>query len=229
MTTPVYYNPLQLTSKQLDTLLSKGWYRMHQSVFTTNYIFMDNKTLRVFWLRYSLQKLQFSKKQRKLLQQNQRFKVTNKPMAITEELEHLYALYKTAISFEPSPSVTDWLYGEDDDKKIFDTHIIEIRDGEKLIAAGIYDKGNRSIAGIMNFYHPEYRKLSLGKYLVLLKAQYAMASHLKWYYPGYITHGYPAFDYKLFVGEPNIEVFVPELNGWYQYNTDMLNAVAGNI
>lgn len=150
-------------------------------------------------------------------------------MAITEELEHLYALYKTAISFEPSPSVADWLYGEDDDKKIFDTHIIEIRDGDKLIAAGIYDKGNRSIAGIMNFYHPEYRKFSLGKYLVLLKAQYAMASRFKWYYPGYITHDYPAFDYKLFVGEPNIEALVPELNGWHPYNTDMLNAVAGNI
>ncbi|MBX3254416.1 MAG: hypothetical protein KF862_09770 [Chitinophagaceae bacterium] len=230
MTTPVYYNPEHLYHEQLDALLSMGWYRMHQSVFTTTHIFMEDRSLRVFWLRYVIPALQFSKKQQKLLQQNQRFSVVNKPIIITDEMEELYALYKTVIAFEPSPSVAEWLYGEEGDKGIFDTHVIEIRDADKLIAAGIYDKGKNSIAGIMNFYHPQYRKFSLGKYLVLLKVQYAKAFHCKWYYPGYITYGYPAFDYKLFLGEPNVEVFLPELYGWHPYNKDVIsNLGSGSI
>jgi len=199
---------------------------MHQSIFTTNYIFLEDRSLRVFWLRYGLKTLQFSKKQQKLLQQNQRFEVINKPAIITEELEELYSLYKTAILFEPAPSVKGWLFDEEENRNIYDTHLIEIRDAGKLVAAGIYDKGSNSIAGIMNFYHPEYKKYSLGKYLVLLKAQFAKNAHYKYYYPGYITHGYPAFDYKLFLGEQNTEMFIPELNGWYRYNLDLIEDIS---
>lgn len=225
MTNPVYYNPEHLTAEQLDALLAMGWYRMHQSVFTTNYIFIEDKTLRVFWLRYPVQAMEFSKKHEKLLKQNIRFEVINKQISITEELENLYSLYRTAIAFEPSPTVASWLYGEEPDKSIYDTHLFEIRDDGRLIAAGIYDNGKNSIAGIMNFYHPEYKKFSLGKYLVLLKAQYARASQRKWYYPGYITFGYPVFDYKLFLGEQNTEMFLPELNGWYRYNKNLVNTL----
>lgn len=229
MTPPVYYNPESLTSDQLDALLAMGWYRMHQSIFTTNHIFLEDRTLRVFWLRYVLKTLQFSQKQQKLLRQNQRFKVINKPVTITEELEDLYRSYKTVISFEPAPSVAGWLFDEEENKNIYDTHIIEIRDSGKLIAAGIYDKGRNSIAGIMNFYHPDYRKYSLGKYLVLLKAQLAKNTHYKWYYPGYITYGYPAFDYKLLLGEQHTEMFLPELNGWCSYNSEMVNTLGETI
>lgn len=225
MTNPVYYNPEHLSAEQLDTLLAMGWYRMHQSIFTTNYIFIEDKTLRVFWLRYPVQAIQLSKKHEKLLQQNKRFEIINKPLSVTVELEELYSFYKEAIAFEPSPSVQSWLYGEEQHKEIYNTHIFEIRDNGRLIAAGIYDNGKKSIAGIMNFYHPEYKKFSLGKYLVLLKAQYAKDSQRKWYYPGYITYGYPAFDYKLFLGEQNTEVLFPELNGWYRYNEKLINTL----
>lgn len=229
MTTPVYYNPEHLTYDQLDTLLSLGWYRMHQSVFTTNYIFIDGRTLRVFWLRYPLQAFQFSKKQQRLFRQNAGFTIINKPIVLTDELEDLYVHYKSSLSFEPATTIAEWLFGEERDKNIFDTHAIEVRDGDSLIAVGIYDLGKNSIAGIMNFYNPDYKKFSLGKYLVLLKAKHAMATNRHWYYPGYITYGYPAFDYKLFLGEENIEMFVPELNGWQGYNKTLVDHLTSNM
>ncbi|MEJ7659632.1 MAG: hypothetical protein WKG07_08390 [Hymenobacter sp.] len=44
---------------------------------------------------------------------------------------------------------------------------MEVRAEGHLIAAGIFDQGTRSLAGIVNFYDPDYRKYSLGKYLML--------------------------------------------------------------
>src|SRR6185436_10781282 len=100
------------------------------------------------------------------------------------------------------PTLQDFLlreiFIENVDHNLFDSEIIEIRDGGKLIAAGIYDKGSTAIEGIMNFYDPAYKKYILGKYLMLLKVQHAIENKMQFYYPGYIAYKYNKFDYKLF-------------------------------
>lgn len=226
MENPAYYSPSKLSGSQLDVFLSQGWYRMHQTVFTTKYIILNDIIYSVSWLRYNLSKFNFSNKLKKLLKQNSHFNVSIKPMVITQEVETLYSTYKASIKFDHSASVMHWLYGDDDaPENIFETNIIELRDGEKLIAAGIFDNGANSIAGIMNFYDPAYKKFSLGKYLILLKIRYAIQKGMQWYYPGYIVHGYPQFDYKLFVGEENAEMYIPEINDWHRYSTELIGAV----
>ncbi|MCC6290285.1 MAG: arginine-tRNA-protein transferase [Chitinophagaceae bacterium] len=223
---PAYHNSKKLNSTQLDTFLSQGWYRMHQSVFTTKYIILNDSTYNVFWLRYNLPGFNINKKLQKLIIQNRHFHISIKPMVITTELETLYKIYRSSIKFDHAESVKYWLYGEEAEKEnAFETNIIEIRDGSKLIAAGIFDNGYNSIAGIMNFYDPAYKKFSLGKYLILLKIKYAIEKGMHWYYPGYIVYGYPSFDYKLFVGEENIEIYIPEINSWYKYKKQLLETI----
>ncbi|MBN8790349.1 MAG: hypothetical protein J0I84_24975, partial [Terrimonas sp.] len=156
---PAYHNPNKLNGSQLDTFLSQGWYRMHQSIFTTKYIILNESIYNVFWLRYNLSKFNINKKLQKLIAQNSRFNITIKPIELTEELETLYTLYRSGIKFDHSESVKYWLYGGEQEKvNAFETNVIEIRDGGKLIAAGIFDNGDNSIAGIMNFYDPSYKK-----------------------------------------------------------------------
>lgn len=226
MDSPEYYTPRKISGIQLDTFLSQGWYRMHQTVFTTRYIILKESIYTVSWLRYNLRQLQLSKKLQKLLIQNNHFTISIKPVEITTELEILYADYKANIKFDHSESVKQWLFGEDTDQEnVFETNIIELRDKNKLIAAGIFDNGANSIAGIMNFYDPAYKKFSLGKYLILLKIQYAMQKGMHWYYPGYIVHGYPSFDYKLFVGEENSEIYIPDTNKWHKYSSELIHSI----
>ena len=76
----------------------------------------------------------------------------------------------------------------------------------------------------MNFYHPDYKKFSLGKYLMLIKIQYALQAEKKLYYPGYIVHNYPRFDYKLFVDSNAAEIYIPERQGWFPYDAALLEA-----
>ena len=100
---------------------------------------------------------------------------------------------------------------------VFNTYIIELRDGERLIAAGVFDRGDRSLAGILNFYDPNYRKHSLGKYLLLLKTDYARRLQLDYYYPGYLVCDYPKFDYKLFPCIAATEFFDSVGGRWQPY------------
>ncbi len=223
MTVPQFYAPRQLTHKQLDEFLARGWYRMHQTIFTTHYIADTENYYRVFWLRYNMRYYAHLKSNLRLMQRNKQFAVSLTPFVWSEALEHLYEQYKTSIDFEGAPSVKHWLFHEGIDTDIYDTHLLEIRDGQELIAAGIFDKGARSIAGIMNFYHPAYRKYSLGKYLMLLKANHALQEGYQYYYPGYLVYDYPKFDYKLFIGEEFTEVYIPELKKWLPYKQQLLD------
>ena len=217
--TGIYY-PEHITTSQLDTILERGWYRMGQGVFTCDYIIKEEIYYRVYWLRYQLKNLSLGSSQQQIIKRNRRFSVYNKPFELTEELEALYAAYKTGIDFDPSPSVRQWLF-KDDLKNIFDTWLVEVRDSGRLIAAGVFDQGEESISGIMGFYHPEYKKYSLGKYLLLLKTIYAQDAGKKWYYPGYLVQGLPKFNYKLFLDEKATQVFLPELNRWLPWKPEL--------
>jgi leucyl-tRNA---protein transferase len=219
----VYY-PEQLTGEELDAFLARGWYRMGQSIFTTHFISLADHAYRVYWFRYDLQKLKPGKAVKRLTKLNAHFDITIRSFEISGELEQLYSLYKTHIDFEAAQSVQYWLHG-DQVNNVFDTQLIEIRDNEVLIAAGVFDKGHESIAGILNFYHPDYKKFSLGKYLMLVKIQYALQAGKKLYYPGYIVQHYPRFDYKLFVDEQSAEIYLPEAGQWFLYK----NAFADTI
>ena len=86
--------------------------------------------------------------------------------------------------------------------------MIKIRDKNKLIAVGYFDKGFKSIAGIMNIYHPEYNMYSLGKFLMLQKLQYAQSHNMNFYYTGYISTQSTRFDYKTFPDQNAVEVLL---------------------
>ena len=142
---------------------------------------------------------------------------------MSSEIEELFTLYKTLIDFDAADTVAECLLGgAENNDNIYNTEMIEIRDGNKLIAVGFYDLGETSIAGILNFYHPQYRSNSLGKYLMLLKLDHAKKSGKKWYYTGYLAKGYPKFDYKLFPDIHATELFDRVGNRWIPFSWQLL-------
>ena len=210
-----------MTGIRLDFALSMGYFRMQQDVFTCRWVPFDDAIFPAYWLRIDLAAVRYGPKQSRLFRVNERFSTTVKPLIITAELEDLYARYRNGIDFDAPASVTSCLMGGTT-RTVFDSYVIEVRDGEKLVAAGIFDNGDESIAGIMNFYDPAYRKHSLGKYLMLLKMRYAQQQQKTYYYPGYIVGNYPKFDYKLFACEPATEVYDDHRGQWLPFSWDIL-------
>ncbi len=201
----------------LDNLLSHGWYRQGSTVFTTHFIspFGDDKNYRVFWLRYRVNTLKLTNKSSAIISSNKDFSVICKPFAYSEEIDLLHARYARSLKFYVSESLADKL--QDVDNRIFDTHIIEVRDGDKLIGCGIFDLGINAIEGIVNFFDPEYKKFSPGKFLIIQKYLYCLNNNINLYYPGYYSVDHPVFDYKLFLDKNATEVYVPEVGLWINY------------
>ena len=205
-----------IKSDVLDRFLAAGWYRMHGTVFTTNYVNEKDPTTRVYWLRYAVNNVRVSK-HKELIKRNAAFTAIYRGLVITKEMNDLYAAYYDSIEHDCSANLQGILGAQA--KSVFDSYVIEVRNGDKLIAAGIFDKGNDSIAGIVNFYHPDYKKYSLGKYLMLLKLQYCRDNKIGWYYPGYFGPELPKFSYKLFMDKTATEVFIPEVKKWIQFSS----------
>lgn len=201
----------------LDVFLQSGWYRYGDKIFTTDSFEDRGKKYDVYWLRYDVARLNPEKSYQKLARTNKQFQVRILPFRMTEELHALHELYFFHITFITSFTIEELL--TDVENKVFDSHMIEVRDGEKLIAAGIFDKGNQSIAGIKNFYHPDYKKYSLGKYLIWLKYRYCLQENIKWYYPGYFAPENKRFDYKLDFDKNATEVCEPlQRESWIPLN-----------
>jgi arginine-tRNA-protein transferase len=211
----------------LDFYLSQGYYRMHQNLFTCRFLPLDEGLYTVHWLRLVLPAVSFGAEQRRLLRINKRFAITLKSFYLTEEYEELYARYRRSISFDAPETVEAFLLAGAR-HNVFTTEVFEVRDGEQLIAVGVFDSGAYSLAGIMNFYDPTYRKQSLGKYLMLLKIQHAK-QHKLYYYPGYVVHNYPKFDYKLFACPAATEVFDCITRRWLPFSWDTVAAHSAEL
>lgn len=199
----------------LDDYLARGWFRMGMFIFTTRMLPVRGEDYPVYWLRYVVDKFPRRKSFDRLWKLNDRFTTTIRPLTITPELEALHGLYYDSILFSTAGTLREIL--ESDEGNIFDTQVIEVREDGKLIAAGIFDRGEQAISGIKCIYDPAYKKFSPGKFLILLKHRFCMEQGLRWYYPGYFSPTYPKFNYKLFIGKEAIEVYSSAKQAWVPY------------
>ncbi len=207
-------NPEILTPQDLDQYLERGWFRMGQTIFTTNFLSFKNQYYSAIWLRMTLDRPSIDRTFQKLSKRNAGFRVEFQKASITPTKEALYLSYKKNITFEPSASLHSLLFGKAT-HNIFDTQEVNIFDGKKLIASGFFDIGKMSAAGITSFYDPDYKKYSLGKYLIYLKIEYCRNRGLQFFYPGYFVPGYSLFDYKLEIGKHDLQYLDLTSSQWY--------------
>ncbi|NJB85632.1 arginine-tRNA-protein transferase [Lewinella marina] len=210
--------PFVLSPESLDWHLAKGWYRMGSTIFTTHFLFFQNRPFSAIWIRIDLQNFKFSRSQRKLLRKNaQLFDTAIAPRCIDEERERLYRKYADSFDGRLSPSVADSL--EDyDNEVLFNTWEVTVRDRvrQQLVASSYFDLGGRSAASILGIFDPDLKSFSLGYYTMLLEIEHCLQQGFRYYYPGYVVPGYQRFDYKLRLGKA--EYFDIRTEGWLPYN-----------
>ena len=195
--------PEIMLPEELDLYLSKGWYRMGQTIFTTHFLCFDDQFFSAIWIRLNVEKYRFRRSLRKLIRQNnRRFRTEVRKATLTIEKEYLYKRYKATFPGILAPSLKDSLL-DGEDFNVFNTNEVAVSDGDKLVALGCFDIGKERTASIMGIYDPDYSKYSLGFYTMLQEIQFCLISKKKFYYPGYVVPGYNRFDYKLRIGEVN--------------------------
>jgi len=217
-------HPEHLAPNDFDSFLSLGWYRMRQYIFTCSHLFdFSDKGLltgmrRVWWMRFSINQIVGHSSHQKLKKRNNHFRVQfGEHETNSAPQEALYTLYRNSIDFDGYPSLKDALFGIHETNRIYNSKSVSIYDGEKLIALGIFDLGERSASSQIHCYDPEYASYSLGKYLMLLTLDHLKSLGFEWYYPGYIFAGNPKMNYKLFAGKEAAEYFNPETGEWHSF------------
>jgi len=205
--------PESLSAAELDAYLEKGWFRMGQTIFTTNFLNFKDQYYSAVWLRIALDGASSDKTYGRLMKYNAGFRIEIQEMKITAAKEALFKKYKQRVSFEASSSLNQLMFGKSD-QNIYNTREINIYDGQKLIACGFFDTGSGSAAGITSFYDPAYKKHSLGKYLIYLKIEHCRQEGIRYFYPGYFVPGYSFFDYKLSIHTSSIQFLDLSSSRW---------------
>jgi arginine-tRNA-protein transferase len=208
-------SPLHISASELDDYLNRGWFRMTQTIFTTQFIHFKSEIFNTVWLRVALPSYHTDSAQLKLFKQNARFTTHIRSASITDEKENLYSRYRSSLSFQPSESLRQLLHGHSQELSIFDTYEVVVYDDDQLIAIGYFDIGKNSSAGIVSVYDPAYKKYSLGKFLIYKKMEYCQSLGMRHYYPGYFVPGYSYFDYKLSIATGALEFFELRNKQWF--------------
>lgn len=209
----------------IDRLLELGWYRMHQGIFTCSHVNLG-AIYPVHWLRFATASIAVTATHRRIRKKNTEFVYQIEdfnPNAIRVDHQLLHAHYRAFIDFDGANSIQECLLGDDyDGLNVFNTKCISVFYGAKLIAGGYFDIGRNSAASILHFFDPDFKKHSLGKYLILLTVDYLKQCGYAWYYPGYIVEGMPKMNYKLFLGT-DVEYYEPEIMQWQKFDFTKIN------
>lgn len=195
-----YYYPQTLSPDRLDRYLADGWFRGANMLCRSQLVCFEEDLYSVMNIRLNLEDYSFKKSLRKLKNQNGRiFQAEIGLASVNEAKEKLYQGQKHRFKGFVFNTLSQFLYS-DYWQSVFETYEVCVYDGDHLVAVSYFDVGKESVASILGLHDPAYQKYSLGMYTMLLEVQFAMASGMQFYYPGYVLDNYPKFDYKLRLG-----------------------------
>ena len=214
--------PLRIEAEELDSYLAAGWYRMGQYIFTTDFVEHDGVYFKTIWLRNCLEKFKATSSFNKLEKRNKEFQIEIIPFNYNNQYEELFQKYRSSLPPGRAGDLHSFLIGESP-YLIFNSLAINIYDSKNLIGAGVFDLGKKSAAGISSFYDPEYKKFSIGRYLIYKKIEYCQQNGYDYFYPGYFVPGIKAFDYKLEIGKESLEFYDMNKKEWKPISELSLN------
>lgn len=223
-----YYTPsANLHSEDLDHFLLKGWFRSGQSINTSTILNFKSRLYSPVRVRLPLKNYNFKKNLKKLWNKNKAFKTVCRPFLLSEEKESLYSYFENKYKNEVPVTLKKYLL-DSKENSIYNTYEVAVYNiNNELIAASFFDLGKKCLASILGIFNPDYKKYSLGIYTMLAEIQFGIDNGFEFYFPGYVTPGYPKFDYKLKIG--NIEYYEPLKDSWHVYEQMREEKLPSNI
>lgn len=144
---------------------------------------------------------------------NKEFTLEIVPFNYNQDYELLFQKYRSSLPPGRAGDLHSFLIG-DSPYLIYNSLVINIYDSGKLIGAGVFDLGKKSAAGISSFYDPDYKRCSIGRYLIYKKIEFCKQNGFDFFYPGYFVPGIKAFDYKLDIGKESLEFYDMDKDQW---------------
>jgi arginine-tRNA-protein transferase len=93
-------SPSYILPEELDTYLANGWFRMGQTIFTTQFLCFKDHLYNAIWLRVDLKKWEQDSYQQKLFKRNTHFRTEIRKATYSDQHAQLFQKYKEGVSFE---------------------------------------------------------------------------------------------------------------------------------
>ena len=199
--------PTNLSGLELDRYLSRGWYRIGQTLMTCRFVLFSDVLRSAVWTRLDLRTHRFRKSQRRVMRRIEaQLRVEIGDPILDAEHESLYQRYRAIARGERSATLTDFLYGDRPASlDVFRTREIRFlhddgSPGGRLVGFSWFDLGREALQSLVGVYDPDFAHLSLGYASMLYEMRWGMENGYHWFYPGYVLPGDSAMDYKLRAG-----------------------------
>ncbi len=184
------------TKKLCSELIKRGYRRFGNSYFHP----ICNGCNECKNLRIDVENFKLSRSQKKALKRNKETQVyISKPSLTTEHIElynryHKFKAQKSGWKYyeiDYETYYTEFVVGAHD----FGKEVLYFHDG-KLVGVDLIDILEDGISSIYFYYDPDFERLSLGIYSLLIQIELAKKYGLKWIYLGYWVDGCASFAYK---------------------------------
>lgn len=184
-----------VTAAELDRLLAEGWRHFGRQFFRYNLALYENEVRLVIPLRVRLSGFRLSRGQRRAINRNADVVVNIEPVRVTPEMVDLFDRHTRRFRQHPPDDIHAFVAERPDDEPC-DTFQQTLRLGGRLLAAGFFDAGERSVSGIYTSFDPDETRRSLGIFTILKEIEFAIATGREFYYLGYCYNGSSFYDYK---------------------------------
>ncbi len=195
--TRMFYRYIPNATKELaSALIKRGWRRFGNSYFHPICKGCNEcKNIRIDAYDFKL-----SRSQKRAIKKNRDTKIYMGTPSLTFEHIDLYNKYH---KFKAQKS--GWKYQEIDLQTYYEEFVVGAHDfgkevlyfaDDKLIGVDLIDILDDGISSIYFYYDPDYEKLSLGIYSLLMQIDLAKRLGLRWIYLGYWVDGCASFAYK---------------------------------
>ncbi|HCS20880.1 MAG TPA: hypothetical protein DIW47_10050, partial [Bacteroidetes bacterium] len=195
-----FYKPRSLSKLRLDKYLASGWFRSSNGLFRNRLLCLDGKLCSVVNIRLPLKHHTFSRSQQRLLKKTEHFRIEIGPLILCAQMNGLYAFTKSRFKGFVFPKLHSFLF-DYMDRDVFSSWHVKLYDGQRLVAASVFDFGKTGVMSVLGMYDPEYKSFSPGILTMLHEIRWAKEQGFSRYYPGYVLDEAPTFDYKLSLGK----------------------------
>jgi arginine-tRNA-protein transferase len=202
-----------------DKLSRAGFRRSHNLVYTP----ICNDCSACLAVRNVVDKFKASNSQQRILRVNQNLIVNETPAQATQERFKLFSMYQSSRHTGGDMETMDYY----DFQALIEetpvvTSIVDFYDLEsKLIGSCIVDNLDDGLSAVYSYFHPDYKKNSLGSFIILWLIERTKQLSLPYLYLGYWVAGSQKMVYK--------DKFQPleyySSNGWQKFNRGNLELI----
>lgn len=191
---PLSISLAEITGKQFDLLLHRGYRRSGSFVYAT----ACPRCIACESIRVDVPEFRPNRSQRRAYRRGLgAFSVSLQPPSVTAEKVRLYNLHKRSRGLDYREREIDATgYESFLVDSCVDSFEVELRCGRELAGVGISDRGQLAVSAVYFFFDPNFSSLSPGVFNVLHHIELCKQWNVRWLYLGYFIGDCKHMSYK---------------------------------